>query len=222
MATYKEGVRTFNTSSIKLSVDSVAYSSGSQTNQIILTPAASTYAATITNASMGQACTITIPDPGGASASFLLSSGTNASGTFTALTATKISTGATPVPLVDPASCTISGAAGASNVCTVSIQLKDGAGTNIARVVPFDVYVSDASTGIGISATAASTGFAVTAGGQRLLGVTATKSFSGVTTAAGAATLTLTDTAKTGYYLVLSVGQGIKVSAQLTAGSYGA
>src|SRR5690348_7582801 len=53
--------------------------------------------------------------------------------------------GATPVAQVDPASCTITAAAGASNTATVTIQLKDGSGTNMARIIPFRVYASSAA-----------------------------------------------------------------------------
>jgi hypothetical protein len=171
---------------------------------------------TISNAAMGQASVVSIPDPGAATANFLLDTGTGATATIT-----KISTGATPVPLIDPGSCTISGAAGATNTCTVTIQLKDGSGTNIAYSAPFKVYASSASNGLTL-ASAASTGFSVASGGISLANGTAvTTQISGVTSATGGCVLSLLDTAKQTSYLVLVLDKGIKISAQLTSGSYG-
>ncbi len=175
------------------------------------------FTTTLRNSTMGQSSVISLPDPGAATAKVLLDTGTGATATIT-----KISTGATPVPLVDPGSCTISGAAGASTVCNVSIQLKDGAGSNIARVVPFTVYSSSAADGLTLQ-SAASTGYAVSAGGLSLAnGSAVTTQIHGVTSASGACTLTLTDSGKQTSYLVLVLNEGIKISAQLSAGSYGA
>lgn len=134
---------------------------------------------------------------------------------------TTLSHGATPVPVVDPASCTISGAAGSANVCTVTVQLKDGSGTNIARSVPFKVYCSSASTGLTL-ASAASTGWSVASGGLSLANGTAvTTQISCMSSATGGCVLSLTDTGKQTSYLVLVLDNGIKISAQLSAGSYG-
>ncbi len=172
---------------------------------------------TISNTTTGQSQIITIPDSGTTAANFLLTAGTGATATIT-----KISTGATPVPLVDPGSCTISGAAGASNVCTVTIQLKDGSGTNIARQVPFKVYSSSAADGLTLQ-SAASTGYSVASGGLSLANGTAvTTQISAISSATGGCVLSLTDTGKQTSYLVLVVEGGIKISAQLSAGSYGA
>jgi len=166
---------------------------------------------------LGQAQVITIPDSGAATAKFLLDTGTAATAVIT-----KISTGATPVPLVDPVSSTITAAAGASNTSTVTVQLKDGAGVNIARRVAFKVYASSAADGLTL-ASAASTGFSVASGGLSLANGTAvTTQISGVTSTSGACVLSLLDTGKQTSYLVLVVGDGTKISAQLSAGSYGA
>lgn len=172
---------------------------------------------TLRNSVMGQSSVISLPDPGAATANVLLDTGTGATATIT-----KISTGASPVPLVDPGSCTISAAAGASNTATVTIQLKDGAGTNIARSVPFQVYASSASNGLTL-ASAASTGFSVASGGLSLANGTAvTTSIRAMSSATGGCVLSLLDTAKQTSYLVLVLDSGIKISAQLSAGSYGA
>lgn len=167
--------------------------------------------------SVGQSQVISIPDCGTTAAKFLLDTGTGATATIT-----KISTGATPVPMVDPGSCTIVGAAGASNVCNVTIQLKDGAGTNIARSVGFKVYASSAADGLTL-ASAASTGFAVSSGGLSLAnGAAVTTQINAMSSATGGCVLTLTDTGKQTSYLVLQLPSGNKISAQLSSGSYGA
>ena len=171
---------------------------------------------TISNAAMGQASVISIPDPGAATAKFVLDTGTNATGTFT-----KLSAGATPVAIVDPGSCTITAAAGAANTSTITIQLKDGAGANIAGSLLFRVYASSASNGLTL-ASAASTGFSVASGGLSLANGTAvTTQITAMSSATGGCVLSLLDTGKQTSYLVLSLPNGNKISAQLSAGSYG-
>lgn len=130
--------------------------------------------------------------------------------------------GATPVAQVDPASCTITAAAGASNVCTLTIQLKDGSGTNMARIMPFRLYASSASNGLTL-ASAASTGFSVASGGLSLANGTAvTTQISCMSSATGGCVVSLTDTGKQTSYIVLVLENGTKISAQLSAGDYGA
>jgi hypothetical protein len=174
------------------------------------------YNTTISNGTMGQSSVITIPDPGAATSKFVLQDGSNTSASII-----NLKYGATPVAQVDPASCTISGAAGAANVCTVTIQLKDGSGTNMARVIPFTVYASSASDGLTL-ASAASTGFSVASGGMSLNnGEAITTSIRCMSSATGGCVLSLTDTGKQTSYLVLVLNNGVKISAQLSAGSYG-
>lgn len=171
---------------------------------------------TISNAAHGQASVYSIPDTGAATAKFLMDTGTNATATIT-----KISTGATPVPLVDPGSCTITAAAGAANTATITIQLKDGSGTNIARSIAFRVYASSAADGLTL-ASAASTGFSVASGGLSLANGTAvTTQITAMSSATGGCVLSLLDTGKQTSYLVLVLPSGNKISAQLTSGSYG-
>ncbi len=129
--------------------------------------------------------------------------------------------GATPVAQVDPASCTISAAAGAANTATVTVQLKDGSGTNMARIIPFSVYASSAADGLTL-ASAASTGFSVASGGLSLNnGAAITTQISCMSSATGGCVLSLLDTGKQTSYLVLVLANGCKISAQLSAGSYG-
>jgi hypothetical protein len=166
---------------------------------------------------LGQSSVYTIPDPGAATANFVLDAGTAA-----AISVNNLKYGATPVAQVDPGSCTISGAAGASNVCTVTVQLKDGSGTNMARIIPFRIYASSAADGLTL-ASAASTGFAVVSGGLSLQnGAAVTTQISAMSSATGGCVLSLTDTAKQTSYLVLVLANGCKISAQLSSGSYGA
>lgn len=134
---------------------------------------------------------------------------------------TDLQSGATPVHQVDPASCTISAAAGASNVATITIQLKDGAGNNLSRSIPFEVYAATDSTGL-TKASAASTGFSVASGGASLNnGAAITTQIRCMSSATGGCVLSLTDTGKATSTLILVLPGGIKASAALTSGSYG-
>ncbi len=172
--------------------------------------------------SLGQSSVYTLPDPGAATANILLDAGTNVSGTFTTANIVNLKYGATPVAQVDPASCTIVAAAGASNTSTITIQLKDGSGTNMTRSIYFKVYSSSASDGLTLQ-SAASTGYSVASGGLSLANGTAvTTQISAMSSATGGCVLSLLDTAKLTSYLVLVLPNGNKISAQLSAGSYGA
>ncbi len=130
--------------------------------------------------------------------------------------------GATPVPQVDPASCTIAGVAGAANHCTITIQLKDGSGTNMARVVPFKVYLATDSTGLTLQ-SAASTGYSVSSGGVKdpTGSTTITQGIAAFSSATGGCVIDLLDTGKGTGNLILMLPNGFKASAAITAGSYG-
>jgi len=172
---------------------------------------------TLSNSNIGQATVYSLPDPGAATANVVLDAGTAA-----AVSMNNLKYGATPLPQVDPGSCTITAAAGASNTATVTVQLKDGSGTNLAYSMPFRVYSSSASNGLTL-ASAASTGYSVASGGLSLANGTAvTTQISCMSSATGGCVLSLLDTNKATNYLVLVLHNGIKISAQLTSGSYGA
>src|SRR5258707_11591540 len=129
--------------------------------------------------------------------------------------------GATPVAQVDPASCTITAAAGGANTATIAIQLKDGSGTNMARIIPFRIYASFAADCFTLS-NAPSTGFTVRSRGCKLQnGAAITTQISCMSSATGGCVLSLLDTGKQTSYLVLVLSNGCKISAQLSAGSYG-
>jgi len=85
--------------------------------------------------------------------------------------------------------------AGASNICIGTLTVKDAAGATIAAPHTLLVYISEAATGIGITADTYSTGASVTAGTQ-LIAETANKAWMVNTTAAGVAAISITDTAK--------------------------
>ncbi len=176
--------------------------SGATIDAIKITPTANAAAAnvlTITNASMGQATTLTIPDPGVAAANIGLT--------------TNIATSA---------NSTIVAAAGAANTATVTVTLKDASGNALTNIQEFTVYASSAADGL-TRASAASTGFSVASGGMSMANGTAvTTQITAMTSATGTCVLSLLDTGKQTSYLVLVLPNGqTKISAQLSAGSYG-
>jgi len=135
---------------------------------------------------------------------------------------------AAEVNLVDgiPGQVSFSIAAGGANVCWVTIQTKDAAGTNIARPVPLLVWLSDAATGAGLTGTGASGTVQAKSGAGTDFGtLTAKKALIVQTLADGSYILEITDTAKTGFYVgceVLGAGLARGISRQLTSGDYGA
>lgn len=161
--------------------------------------AGATFIPTVTNASFAQASTLTIPDPGVAAATFVLNTAT-----------------------ADAASSTIAAVAGAANTATVTVTLKDSSGNALTGVTAFEVYASSAADGLTV-ASAASTGFSVASGGlKNPQGNSAvTQGIMALSSATGTCVLSLLDTGKATSYLVLVVGGKIKISAQLSAGSYG-
>ena len=178
---------------------------------------------TVSNASsVGQSQVITIPDSGASTAKFLLDTGTGANATLTVANITNLKYGSTLLAQPDPASCTISAVAGASNTATVTVQLKDGSGTNMSRIIPFKVYSSSTADGLTLQ-SAASTGYSVASGGLSLAnGSAVTTQISAMSSATGGCVLSLLDTGKQTSYLVLVLSNGVKISAQLSSGSYGA
>lgn len=124
-----------------------------------------------------------------------------------------------------PATVGLSAAAGAANVCDVTITVKDAAGSTLAGIRNLDVWLSDAATGAGLTAvTASGTVQAKTGEGTDLTALTAKKHLKVQTKAAGTYVLEITDTAKTGFYVCVKnplTGAPV-VSAQLVSGNYGA
>jgi hypothetical protein len=119
---------------------------------------------------------------------------------------------------------TFAPAAGASNVCEITITVKNGAGTATAAPTNLDVWLSDAATGAGLTATTASGAVTAKTSSGAVLGTyTAKMALRVQTLATGVFILSITDTAKTGFYVCATVpGSGATaVSAQLVTGNYG-
>jgi hypothetical protein len=115
-------------------------------------------------------------------------------------------------------------AAGAANVCEVTLQVKKADGTAATGPFNLDVWLSDAATGVGLTATTASGAVAAKASSGTDLGTLTTKKALRVQTLAnGSYILSITDTSKTGFYVCAAVpGTGKpSVSSQLVTGNYG-
>ena len=123
-----------------------------------------------------------------------------------------------------PYTLKISAAKGAANVTNVTFQVQDIYGNALSAVWEFTLYLSDAATGIGLTATTASGGIAAAASGGTVIGVlTTAKALRVSTNASGAFVLAITDTAKTGFYPVGNFPHDtpVTVGAQLVAANYG-
>lgn len=106
-------------------------------------------------------------------------------------------------------------AAGATNVMTVTVTAKDARGQTVAAVTPFEIWISEAATGIGLTADSYSGNVTATVGAFHTA-LTAKKHFLGVTAATGILTFTVTDTAEPAdQYIVAKSpdGRGVIVSA---------
>lgn len=125
------------------------------------------------------------------------------------------------VPL--PQQVSISAAAGTANVSLVTFQLKDGAGNVLTVPTEMTVWLSDASTGIGLTATTASGAVGAGASGTDFGAMTSKKALDVLTDATGKYILSITDTGKTGFYPCCTVPGVNKtaVGAQLVTGNYG-
>ena len=116
-------------------------------------------------------------------------------------------------------------AAGASNITEVTITAKDAAGGTLAGVHNFDLWLSDAASGEGLTGTTASGTVTVKAASGAVVGtLTAKKALRVQTLATGLFILEITDTAKTAFKVCAQVpGTGkTVVGITLAAGNYGA
>lgn len=123
-----------------------------------------------------------------------------------------------------PASVTLAAATGGSNVCEVTITVKDGEGDAIAEAMLLNVWLSDADTGAGLTGTTASgTVTAKSASGAVIATHSAKKALLVQTLATGVFVLEITDTAKSGFYVCAqnpATGE-VHVSDQLVTANYG-
>jgi hypothetical protein len=118
---------------------------------------------------------------------------------------------------------TFTPAAGSANVSLVTLQVTDGNGNSVAGVFNFDIWLSDAATGAGLTATTASGAVGAGASGADFGDYTAKKAKRVQTDATGKYILSITDTAKTGFYVAAQTpgSRRAAVSAQLITANYG-
>lgn len=122
-----------------------------------------------------------------------------------------------------PQGATIANAASTSNVSLVTIQLVDGLGNAVVGVFAVDVWLSDAATGVGLTANTASGAVGASTSGTDLGALTAKKALRSLTDATGKYILSITDTGKNLFVPCVSIpfsGKAVPGTA-LTAGSYG-
>lgn len=115
-------------------------------------------------------------------------------------------------------------AAGGANVCEVTLTAQDGHGNAMTVPVLLNLWLSDADTGAGLTATSASgTVQAKSASGADFGVLAAKKALVVQTKADGSYILEITDTAKTGFYVGAELPfAGLPVvSRQLITGDYG-
>lgn len=125
------------------------------------------------------------------------------------------------VTILQPRVHSISVAAGAANVCNVTVLVKNQNGVLVAGVRQIEFFLSDAATGAGLTATAAS-GTVAPVTGTLLTALTAKKHLICQTDATGTLVVAITDTAKTGFYPCVNGSfDGTIAGAQLVTGNYG-
>lgn len=95
----------------------------------------------------------------------------------------------------------------ADDAINVAVQLKDANGVAIAEKCGIEAYLSDVATGLGITATAPSSGVAVGTNGLAIELIT-DKFFSITSNASGQFDLTLTEAGVATWYLVLKMPDG--------------
>lgn len=123
-----------------------------------------------------------------------------------------------------PASITFAAASAAANIAEVTITVKDAAGATIASVFNLDVWLSDAATCAGLTATAASGTVTVKSASGAVMGTdTAKKALRVQTLASGVFILEITDTAKTTFFpcATLPSTGATEIGTILATGDYG-
>lgn len=121
-----------------------------------------------------------------------------------------------------PYSVTMAAATDGSNKTKVTCQLVDHEGTSVAAVMNFDLWLSDAATGAGLTGTAASGAVAAGSAGADIATLTSKKALRVQTDATGAYILSITDTGKTAYKVCAQLPDGaVVVGVTLATASYG-
>lgn len=121
-----------------------------------------------------------------------------------------------------PFSVTMTVATDGSNKTKVTCQLVDIEGASVAQVMNMDLWLSDAATGAGLTATAASGAVAAGSAGADIATLTSKKALRVQTDATGVYILSITDTGKTAYKVCAQMPDGaVVVGATLATASYG-
>jgi hypothetical protein len=125
--------------------------------------------------------------------------------------------------LGQPYTVTFSPAAGSSNVCEVTITVKDYDGNTVAGTHMLDIWLSDAASGAGLTGTSASGAVAAkAASGVDFQIYSAKKAWRVQTLATGVYILSITDSAKTAFYPCASIDNATVVGTVLATANYGA
>ena len=121
-----------------------------------------------------------------------------------------------------PTGVTITAAAGGTQYyCDVTFQVVDMASNAVAGFFVFDVWLSDAATGAGLTATTPSGGIAAETSGGAIFGVnTTSKCVLAQTNSSGAFVLRIVDSAKTAFYPAAALNVVPIIGAQLTTANY--
>lgn len=147
------------------------------------------------------------------------------SGSVLKMAGTTVSSLGPELNLVDDqvANVTMVAAAGASNVCEITLTLKDAAGATIASPRPLLFWLSDAATGAGLTATSASGAVtAKAASGADFGAISAKKALFFQPLATGVGIVSITDASKTQFYPCVQLPNGkIVVGTQLQTANYG-
>jgi len=124
-----------------------------------------------------------------------------------------------------PGGVSFSAAPGAADICEVTVQVLDAAGEPLAGIFDFEIWLSGAATGAGLTGTTASGAVAVkSASGYDLAALVAKKLIRAQTLADGSYILSIEASAKTGYYVAVRLlgSPAVRaVSAQLQTADYG-
>lgn len=121
-----------------------------------------------------------------------------------------------------PFSVTMTVETDGSNKTKVTCQLVDIEGTSVSKVMNFDLWLSDATTGAGLTATTASGAVAAGASGADIATLTSKKALRVQSNASGVYILSITDTAKTAFKVCAQMPDGeVIVGATLATASYG-
>lgn len=99
----------------------------------------------------------------------------------------------------------------AANAIPVSVQLKRNGGENLAAINHIHAYLSDAATGVAISATAPATSVAAGTAGKIVKELTTKLAWWLQSSAAGVIDLVITETGADTWYLVLVLPDGRQI-----------